>query len=221
MGSERTYAGRSAPERREARRRALLDAGLELIGTQGWTQTSVRGVYQLAGVSPRFFYESFADLDALAVAVYDEIVSEATADMVAAVSSAGADRHAQAEAAMRAVVDALTEDPRRARVVFVEALGSEALARRRRRTLRELSGLIEALGEASYEVLPPDPLTKVTSALLAGGIVELLVAWIDGSIEVSEEQLVGDAAALVVGLGDAAAAIGAARMRSRPAARER
>ena len=48
-----------------------------------------------------------------------------------------------------------------------------------------------------------------------------LVAWIDGSIEVSEEQLVGDAAALVVGLGDAAAAIGAARMRSRPAARER
>ncbi len=215
MSSERTYAGRSAQERRDTRRRALLDAGLELIGTQGWTQTSVRGVYQLAGVSPRFFYESFADLDALAVAVYDEIVSEATADMVAAVSSAGADRHAQAEAAMRAVVDALTEDPRRARVVFVEALGSEALARRRRRTLRELSGLIEALGEASYVVLPPDPLTKVTSALLAGGIVELLVAWIDGSIEVSEEQLVSDAAALVVGLGDAAAAIGAARMRSR------
>jgi AcrR family transcriptional regulator len=221
MGSERTYAGRSAQERKDARRRALLGAGLELIGTQGWTQTSVRGVTQLAGVSPRFFYESFSDLDALAVAVYDEIVSEATADMIAAVSTAGADRHAQAEAAIRAVVDGLTEDPRRARVVFVEALGSEALARRRRRTLRELSGLIEALGEASYEVLPPDPLTKVTSALLAGGIVELLVAWIDGSIEVSEEQLVGDAAALVVGLGDAAAAIGAARISSRPAARER
>jgi hypothetical protein len=36
---------------------------------------------------------------------------------------------------------------------------------------------------------------------------------------VSEEQLVGDAAALVVELGDAAVAIGAARMRSRPAAR--
>ncbi len=87
--------------------------------------------------------------------------------------------------------------------------------------MRELSGVIEALGEASYEVLPPDPLTKVTSALLAGGIVELLVAWIDGSIEVSEEQLIGDAAALVVGLGDAAAAIGAARMLSRPATRER
>jgi AcrR family transcriptional regulator len=221
VATERNYAGRSAQERRGTRRRALLDAGLELIGTQGWTQTSVRGVYQLAGVSPRFFYESFEDLDALAVAVYDEIVGEATANVIAAVSVAGSDRHDQAEAAMRAVVDGLTEDPRRGRVVFVEALGSEALARRRRRTMRELSGVIEALGEASYEVLPPDPLTKVTSALLAGGIVELLVAWIDGSIEVSEEQLVGDAAALVVGLGDAAAAIGRARMRSRPAARER
>jgi AcrR family transcriptional regulator len=221
MATERTYAGRSAQERRDARRRALLDAGLELIGTQGWTQTSVRGVYQLAAVSPRFFYESFASLDALAVAVFDEIVSNATADVIAAVSVAGADRHDQAEAAIRAVVDGLREDPRRARVVFVEALGSEALARRRRQTLRELSGVIEALGEASYEVLPPDPLTKVTSALLAGGIVELLVAWTDGSIAVSERQLVSDAAALVVGLGDAAAAIGAARMRSRPATQER
>ncbi len=214
MATERTYAGRSAQERKDARRRALLDAGLELIGTQGWTQTSVRGVYQLAGVSPRFFYESFESLDALAVAVYDEIVSEATTNAIAAVSAAGADRHDQAEAAIRAVVDDLREDPRRARVVFVEALGSEALARRRRQTLRELSSVIEALGEASYEVLPPDPLTKVTSALLAGGIFELLVAYTDGSIEVSEEQLIGDAAALVVGLGDAAAAIGAARTRT-------
>ncbi|HUA75299.1 MAG TPA: TetR/AcrR family transcriptional regulator [Solirubrobacteraceae bacterium] len=215
MASERTYGGRSAQERRDSRRRALLDAGLELIGTQGWTQTSVRGVHQLAGVSPRFFYESFADLDALAVAVYDEIVGAATAKVIAAVSTAGDDRHAQAEAAMRAVVDALTEDPRRARVVFIEALGSEALARRRRRTLRELSAVIEALGEASYDVLPPDPLTKVTSTLLAGGIFELLVAWIDGSVEISEEQLVGDGAALIVGLGDAAATLAAARMRTR------
>ncbi len=111
MATERNYAGRSAQERRGTRRRALLDAGLELIGTQGWTQTSVRGVYQLAGVSPRFFYESFEDLDALAVAVYDEIVGEATANVIAAVSVAGSDRHDQAEAAMRAVVDGLTEDP--------------------------------------------------------------------------------------------------------------
>ncbi len=211
MPVERTYGGRSAQERRDTRRRALLDAGLELIGTKGWTQTSVRGVYQLAGVSPRFFYESFASLDELAVAVYDEIAEQTTASVIAAASAAGEDRHAQAEAAMQAVVDAFTEDPRRARVVFVEALGSEALARRRRQTMHELSGVIEALGEASYEVLPPDPLTKVTSALLAGGIVELLVAWIDGSIEVDEGQLVADAAALVVGLGDAAAAIAAAR----------
>ncbi|HEY2720045.1 MAG TPA: TetR/AcrR family transcriptional regulator [Solirubrobacteraceae bacterium] len=221
MATERIYAGRSAQERKDARRRALLDAGLELIGTQGWTQTSVRGVYQLAGVSPRFFYESFESLDALAVAVYDEIVSEATANVIAAVSSAGADRHDQAEAAIRAVVDGLREDPRKARVVFVEALGSEALARRRRQTLRELAGVIEALGAASYDVLPPDPLTKVTSALLAGGIFELLVAYTDGSIEVSEQQLIGDAAALVVGLGDAAAAIGVARMRPGPPTRDR
>lgn len=212
MNAERTYRGQSAQERRDARRRQLLDAGLELIGARGWAQASVRGVYQQAGLSPRFFYESFTNLDALAVAVYDEIVSEATARVIDVVAAAGEDRHAQARAAMRTVVGVLTEDPRRARVVFIEALGSEALARRRRETLHELAGVITALGEASYDILPTaEPLAKVTSTVLAGGIVELLIAWLDGSVEIAEEQLIIDGAALIVGLGDTAHAIATAR----------
>jgi AcrR family transcriptional regulator len=211
VDAERTYRGQSAQERRDARRRQLLDAGLELIGAHGWAQTSLRGVYQTARLSPRFFYESFANLDALAVAVYDEIVSEATARVVASVAAAGQDRHAQARAAMRTILDVLTEDPRRARVVFVEALGSEALARRRKQTLHELAGVIGAFGEASYDLLPSEPLAKMTSTVLAGGVVELLIAWLDGSIETTQEQLIVNGAALIVGLGDTAHTIASAR----------
>lgn len=207
VSAERTYRGQSAQERRDARRRALLDAGLELIGGSGWSQTSVRGVYQLAGVSPRFFYESFQSLDELAVALYDEIVAEAAAKMIAAVGEAGDDRHEQARAAIGSVLDALTEDERKARVVFVEALGCEVLATRRRQTLHELADVIGALGAVSYRRLPAEPIAKMTSTLLAGGVFELLIAWLDGSIEVSREQLVEQGAALIVGLGDTAYAI--------------
>ena len=199
MDGRRAYGGRSAEEREEERRRKLLDAGLELIGNRGWAETSVRGVYQHAGVSPRFFYESFDNLDALAVAVFDEIVDDVTGRVIDAVATAGPDRDEQARAAMGTLVDAAHEDPRRARVVFVEALGSEPLARRRRQMVHDLAGVIGALGEASDA-----PLGRMTSAVVAGGLVELLVAWLDGSLDVTEEELIRDGAALVVGVGDTA-----------------
>jgi AcrR family transcriptional regulator len=199
MEGTRAYGGRSAQDRRDERRRKLLDAGLELIGNRGWAETSVRGVYQEAGVSPRFFYESFENLDALAVALFDEIVGDVTGRVIDAVREAGDDPEEQARAAMRTLVDAANEDPRRARVVFVEALGSEPLARRRRQMVHDIAAVIGALGEATGQ-----PLARMTSTLIAGGLVELLVAALDGSLDVTEEELVADTAALVVGLGDTA-----------------
>src|SRR5438034_2398782 len=116
MAATRVYGGVSADERVEARRRRLMDAGLELIGTEGWSGTSVRAVCREAALTPRFFYESFADLDALAVAVFDDISVQATAAILEAVTDAPAEPAAQARAAIATFVDELTEDPRRARV---------------------------------------------------------------------------------------------------------
>ena len=72
-------------------------------------------------------------LDALAVAVFDKVVGDATAKVLAAVAEAGDDPHDQARAAIATFISELTDDPRRARVAFVEALGSEPMARRRSR----------------------------------------------------------------------------------------
>jgi AcrR family transcriptional regulator len=208
VSSSRVYAGQSAEHRVEARRRALLDAGLELLGTRGWSATTVRGICTEAGLTARFFYESFAGLDALAVAVFDEIAADATHAVTTAVAAAGGDRRERARAAIDAGVRALTDDPRRARVVFVEALGSEPLMRRRMRTMTALSEVIAGYGREDYA--PPvaaEPLLRVTAGLLAGGIAELLIAWIDGALDVTCEELVADCADLFVGVGDAARGI--------------
>ena len=66
-----SWAGIPAEDRRAARRDRLLDAAFDLLGTEGWSATTVRGVCQAAQLNPRYFYESFPDLDALFVAVYD------------------------------------------------------------------------------------------------------------------------------------------------------
>jgi AcrR family transcriptional regulator len=51
-----------------------MDAAFQLLGTEGWSGTSVRAVCQGARLNPRYFYESFDDLDALVIAVYDRVV---------------------------------------------------------------------------------------------------------------------------------------------------
>lgn len=212
MSTPRTYGGQTADERQSTRRRQLLDAALELLGGSGWSQTTVRGICKQAQLTPRFFYESFEDLDQLAVALFDEIVADATRAVIAAVGEAGDDLHAQAFAAIDTGVRELTRDPRRARVVFVEALGSEPLMQRRMTTMRALSEVIAGYGRAGYRPPPEaESLVRVTSGLLAGGVAELLIAWLDGSLDVTQEQLVADCAALFVGIGDAAEAIARGR----------
>jgi AcrR family transcriptional regulator len=196
MAATRVYGGVSADERVEARRRRLMDAGLELIGTAGWSGTSVRAVCREAGLTPRFFYESFEDLDALAVAVFDDISVQATAAILEAVVDAAPEPATQARAAIATFVDELTE----------------ALARRRLQAMRAMAQLIAEHGRSAYGApAAADTLVEITASLLAGGLAELLIAWLDGAIDATRDELVEDCAALFMVTAEGAAAIGRER----------
>ena len=117
------WAGIPADDRRAERRRLLLDAGFELLGTEGAAGTTVRAVCQHARLNPRYFYESFGDLDELVVAVYERVVDELRDALSLAMDDAPADLPAQMRAAVGAAVGFVDDDRRRARVLYVEALG--------------------------------------------------------------------------------------------------
>jgi AcrR family transcriptional regulator len=208
------YGGASAAERRSVRRERLIDAASELLGTEGWSGTTVRGVCHAAALNPRYFYESFADLDALLLAVFDRGLGQATDRILAAYAAAPDEAHAKAEAAIGAFVDFVTEDPRWARIAFVEALGNEALARRRLDTLHAMWQLVASRAREFYGVKgDPDPIGDVAAALLVGGIAELIIAWLDGRLHVTRERLVADVVELFEITGEGAVAI--ARRRAR------
>lgn len=185
------YRGALPEQRRAERRRRLMDAALDIIGTQGWANTTVRGVCEQAKVGPRFFYESFADLDALAAAVHDELVEEAIAGALTAVAAAPDDLPAKARAGTHAIITAFIEDPRRARVVFAEAHGSETLMRRRFDAMRTIAEVVMKQGDELLG-LPPgsDTVLQAFALLLTGGVAEMVLVWLDGGLPVSAEQLV-------------------------------
>ncbi len=206
------WVGLPAEDRRAERRTLLLDAAFELLGTEGWEATTVRAVCQAARLNPRYFYESFDDIDALLVAVYDRLVEQLGRDVLAAVGAAGADPRAQVRAALDCIVGFVDDDGRRGRVLYVEALGNEPLSRRRLETGHALVALVEQAGaERHGQPRPGERMGRIAAAILVGGTGELIAAWLDGRIDVPRQQLVDDATELFLAMGDTAATVAARR----------
>jgi hypothetical protein len=129
-----------------------------------------------------------------------------------AIDTAGDDPAQQTRAAIDSIVAFVDDDRRRARVIYVEALGNEALNRRRIETGH---ALVAAVEQATIDRHGPPPageqIGRIGAAVLVGGTSELVLAWLDGRIDVPRDQLVDDATALFLALGEAVAAIAAGR----------
>jgi AcrR family transcriptional regulator len=69
-------------ERKKARTRAtLIDAAVELCDRQGFERTTVDQIAAIADVSPRTFSRYFATKDAIAVALIDDAIDMAAAEL--------------------------------------------------------------------------------------------------------------------------------------------
>lgn len=206
------WAGIPAEDRRAARRDRLVDTAFDLLGSGGDSAVTVRAVCQHAQLNPRYFYESFDDLDSLLIAVYERTVDELTACVLGAIEDAGDDTRAQTHAAIDAIVGFVDEDRRRGRILYTEALGNEALNRQRVRTGRALVALVERSARARHGALPAgEAIGKIGAAILVGGFSGLLQGWLAGRIEVPRQQLVEDSTTLFLALGETAGRIAQAR----------
>lgn len=182
----RSYGGASAEERVAERRARLMEAGLELLGTVGLHGTTVRGVIEQAKLTPRYFYESFTDLETLVVEIYDSVVEELRDASVTALVDAPKDTRARVHAVIAAIVNHFGDDPRKGRLVLAEAMASPALMRRRLGTSHMFADLMSgrAVGhEASPELM-------LAARFIVGGFAEALNAWLHDDLASTREDLV-------------------------------
>ncbi|MBF6357629.1 TetR/AcrR family transcriptional regulator [Nocardia higoensis] len=194
--SSGTYRGASTEERREDRRRRLLDAALEIVGTQSLSALTVRGVCEQAKVGPRFFYEAFPDLDALAVTLLLELQTSALDRARAAVAACSGPPAERIRAGVGALIGELIDDPRRANIVFAQAFGNEALMRSRFASMRTVAATIIEQTRVILDIPEGhDTAVAATSQLITGGAAELVLVWLDGGLDVDRQgliDLVGD-----------------------------
>jgi AcrR family transcriptional regulator len=187
----RRYRGATPAERHAARREQLMEAGLELFGTQGYANSSVRAVSEAASLNTRYFYESFAGREELLRSVYQRILVEILTQATDAVTRADTIEN-KARAGLRVTWTILTEDRRKARIVALEVVGvSDELEKLRRESRQALATLtadqaLSLLGDDVQLVLDP----ALVARALMGGAVELLLAWIHGDLDHSVDEVV-------------------------------
>lgn len=200
--TSRSYAG-LPPEQRVARRRQqFIEAGRQLFGTIGYRKTTVRLLCKEAGLTDRYFYESFASIEALLVAVYEGLIDELESAILTAFLS---DPEAGLEARIRSGVDALfrvAENPQLSRVIWIEILGvspgAEAVYNV---TLRRFADLLFSLGNAVLQpVTVPEPVLRTACMGLIGAASETAKDWLHASYQQPREVLVDGVMVLFRGL---------------------
>lgn len=188
--SVRPYGGVNADQRALERRERLLEAGLDLLGSADESVTlTVRGVCARAGVVARYFYEAFADSDALAVEVYERVNQNLVTDTLSAMAASAHEEQEQIRTGLSAIVAHLVADPRRGRLIFGTALSHPALAPKRLEMARMFAGLLATQAESFYQTERTARLDAI-ARFLVGGFGETLMAWQHGDLDVTQQELV-------------------------------
>jgi AcrR family transcriptional regulator len=186
------FKGVSAADRRIDRRERLVRAGFEIAGTEGADALGVGRVCLAAGLTKRYFYESFSSLAELQSAVVDHAIGAMTqrVDPFRPTKPGGAP-----QGWLEEFVGALVDDKRLARVLLAETHGGALSAFRH-----------QIIDVAIAGMAPPDsdPQADLHARVVAyaqiGTLSELCLAWHRGQLAMERATLVTVLADLFVRL---------------------
>jgi AcrR family transcriptional regulator len=200
----RPYRGIPADERVAARRARLLAACLEEVDAVGVADATVRSIATRAGLTRRYFYESFGDLDALLAAAFDALRDEVTAAVATALEPlhrSGASFEARAGTSIAAALAVVLDEPAKARLLLASGGEHGPLAPRRAASLDAFVALVAAeLPDRDRDD------AALRARMIAGGLIETVDAWLRGALppSVDRERLLAQATAMAAALAPSA-----------------
>ncbi|WP_405133123.1 TetR/AcrR family transcriptional regulator [Nocardia sp. NBC_01388] len=150
-GTRRSYGGLSSEERAAQRRERLLEAALELFGTQGYAASPIERLCTEGGISTRSFYEEMGSREALLIALVDQITSRAVQRALEVLANVrDQPLTVQVAECVRAYLEVTCHDRRSAKVCYVEVIGvSSAVEDWRREKRLLISGMLAREAEQS------------------------------------------------------------------------
>jgi AcrR family transcriptional regulator len=177
----RPYRGLGPDERRAQRRARLIEAAVAVYGERGYRHATVKAVCEAAGLTERYFYESFANSEELLIAGFNAVTFGVFGEVMAAAQDAGRSRKARSRAMLQTYFAALQREPRSARVFLVEIRGvSREVDKAFDTALREIGR------QVAQVVAPPSGQDdELLQAGVIGGIIHIALRWIEQGYEPS------------------------------------
>lgn len=190
-------------DRQQKRRNALLRAGFELFGTRGYRATSVRMICGHAGLTERYFYESFPNREALLLEVYAELEEELEQRLAQVIEREGVAEDRRLEDAIAGFFRYIHEDKRRGRIMFLEIVGvSNQVDRSYQSVVREQAATIghPNLGLFGTGSTPDERDRRVLGTGLVGALTQIATQWVLEDFETPEDIVISNALTICRGV---------------------
>ena len=169
----RRYRGSSPQERKALRRQQLIDAATRVYGEHGYRHSGVKQVCDAAGLTQRYFYESFSHSDELLIACYEQAARQLREINMAAAEAVGGSRLHRSHAMLCAYFGYLRGNPRVARLLLLDIRGISAAVDQ---------AIDEALKASSDDMTralaePGENFDELLQAGSLGGVIHLALRW--------------------------------------------
>ncbi len=171
------WSGVPLPDRQALRRDELITAGIALLGSPGGPVLTVRAVCRAAGLTERYFYESFADRDEYVAAVYDDVCNTAMSTLMESDSPRDA---------VERFVALMVDDPTRGRVLLLAPEAEPVLTHS---GAEWMPSFIELLQRKLTRITDPTVQAMVATGLI-GALSALFTAYLDGRLPATREQFI-------------------------------
>ena len=192
VSKERQFKGLSLSERKEARREKLIEAGIATYGTLGFFSVTVKHVCQEAKLTERYFYESFKKSEDLFQTIFLKMIEELQQNLMQAVIKAAPDPEQMVDAGLRALLSTLKDDPRLARIVYVDAILVQELHNQAtiQETLAQFDRMIQAFVMLTMpQIQHNENELSLIATGLNGYVTQIAVRWVMGGFKQSLEQV--------------------------------
>ena len=171
------WSGVPLKDRQALRRDELVAAGVQLLGEKSGPAVTVRAACRQAGVTERYFYESFADRDEFVRAVYDDVCTRAMSTLMSATTP---------REAVERFVALMVDDPVRGRVLLLAPAVEPVLVQS---GAEWMPGFIDLLQRKLTQIGDPVRQKMIATGLI-GGLTTLFTAYLDGSLAATREQFI-------------------------------
>ena len=187
-----------------------MEACLDLIDEVGIAPVTADAVCARAGLTKRYFYESFSDREALLSALLEDFFTDTRAQMLRALPASEQTPRARANTIARVLIEVLEGDSRRARL-YIESAGQPALQARREQAYETFTQLLlDAVPDPRTPPSGPgdEPVAADRSAgvsqrslaafIIVAGTTQAVISWLRGTHDLPRESVIAEIARMII-----------------------